>query len=66
MDLIQDLEARMMGILDNYQLERLHEVLVQTIVNYEEEKEKDYLGLFVAAKRVEGCSENTIRYYQST
>lgn len=31
-----------------------------------ETKRSDYLPLFIAAKRVEGCSEKSLRYYEST
>lgn len=31
-----------------------------------ESKRSDYLPLFIAAKRVEGCSEKSLRYYEST
>lgn len=65
-DLIQEIESLMAGVLDNDQLMRLHSVLVQTLDSEEEAEEVDYLKLFVSAKRVEGCSEKTIRYYQST
>ncbi len=65
-DLIQEIESLMAGVLDNNQLLRLHSVLVQTLDSEEDTEEGDYLKLFVSAKRVEGCSEKTIRYYQST
>lgn len=66
-DLIQQVESLMAGTLNNIQLERLHNVLMQTFGNEEiEDDEKDYLTSFIAAKRVEGCSDKTIRYYQAT
>ncbi len=67
MDLVREIESLMAGILDNGQLEKLHNVLVQTLVSENEsDEEKDYLECFIASKRVEGCSEKTIRYYKST
>lgn len=66
-DLIQQVESLMAGTLNNVQLERLHNVLIQTFGNEEiKDDEKDYLTSFIAAKRVEGCSDKTIRYYQAT
>ncbi|SHJ22912.1 site-specific tyrosine recombinase/integron integrase [Pseudobutyrivibrio xylanivorans] len=66
-DLIQQVESLMAGTLNNIQLERLHNVLIQTFGNEEiKDDEKDYLTSFIAAKRVEGCSDKTIRYYQAT
>lgn len=73
---IADIEQFMAGVLNNEQLERLHSVLVKVlfdknIVPEEQVKvsgaeEMDYLALFLAAKKVEGCSERTISYYKST
>lgn len=73
---IADIEQSMAGVLNNEQLERLHSVLVKVffdknIVSEEnqqasEAEELDYLALFLAAKKVEGCSVRTISYYKST
>lgn len=51
-------------------MEKLQEVL-NTRLNEDAEEERvldnnDYLELFVAAKRVEGCTERTIAYYRTT
>lgn len=61
----------MSEILNYQQLEKLQEVLNARLNETLEEEEKvlcnnDYLELFVAAKRVEGCTERTIEYYRST
>lgn len=64
--LIQQIETLMAESLDNSQMERLHHVLIQTLFECDDSADKDYLSAFVAAKRVEGCSDKTIRYYQST
>ena len=57
------------------QYEKLKEVLDMVLVNYEIEEIKDelnseenqhYVESFLASKRLEGCSEKTLHYYQST
>ncbi|WP_352398470.1 site-specific tyrosine recombinase/integron integrase [[Clostridium] aminophilum] len=52
------------------QMKKLQEVMLNAFSG-EAEKQKDvsnldYLTMFLEAKRVEGCSERTIRYYQTT
>lgn len=61
----------MSEVLNAPQLERLQTVLFEQFAEEETQVEKvldnqDYLELFVAAKRVEGCTERTIEYYRST
>ena len=52
------------------QLKKLQEVLLKQLSDKTQVKEtianEDYLKLFLAAKKIEGCSERTIKYYQST
>lgn len=52
------------------QLKKLQEVLLEQFAEKEPHKTDisnfDYLKLFLDAKRIEGCSERTIQYYQST
>lgn len=52
------------------QMKKLQEVLLNTFSEGEASKEdvsnNEYLQLFVAAKRIEGCSERTIQYYRVT
>jgi len=68
--MIEKIEQRMLPYLDNKQRERLHNTLVQCLLEETvQERESDtlnFLKIFLAAKRVEGCSEKTIRYYDST
>lgn len=72
--LINDVVQAMLPYLSNAQLERLQEILQHTLWNYEvnaapekdEEKEQNLLGLFLAAKRIEGCSEKSLKYYETT
>ena len=52
------------------QMKKLQEVLFNAFSEKTLEKahleNSDYLELFLDAKRIEGCSERTIRYYQTT
>ena len=71
--LISDIESQMQKILDNSQLEELHRVLVHCLHGYgfnalaiQTEEEVDHIGMFIAAKRIEGRSEKSLKYYQST
>lgn len=52
------------------QMKKLQEVLLKTFSEHESEKveisNQDYLGLFLDAKKIEGCSERTIHYYRAT
>ena len=73
-DLIKDVIQGMLPYLNNAQNEKLQEVLKYTLANYEvtenQSKEKyseqNYVELFLAAKRIEGCSEKSLKYYKST
>lgn len=72
---IQEIMSIMMPILDNEQSQKLLDVLTESlqgkdIVELTEEKiektEVDYVGLFLTSKRIEGCSDKTLAYYEST
>ena len=75
--LITEITRQMLPYLDNYQMEQLQETLSHCFwgvqVSPEEEtdqiKEKEtnseLLDMFISAKRVEGCSEKTLKYYQA-
>ncbi len=57
--------------LDVQQMRRLQECLLKYLQRTDQEitreiDNKEYLDMFVAAKRIEGCSERTIEYYRST
>ena len=67
----------MLPYLDNAQLLQLRKVLEHTLWNVEinektetdcsaEMNNRELLSAFVNAKRIEGCSEKTLKYYQST
>jgi hypothetical protein len=72
--IIAEIEQAMLTELSNHQMERLHKVLTRCLgdlVAAEEkaadESQNEYLpAAFIAAKRVEGCSAKSLRYYQST
>ena len=73
-DLIKDVVQGMLPYLNNAQSERLQEVLQYTLVRYEvtenkqQEKisEQNFVELFLSAKRIEGCSEKSLKYYKAT
>ena len=52
------------------QMKKLQEVILKTFAENEVSKtdisNDEFLDLFLAAKRIEGCSERTINYYQVT
>ena len=63
---IMRIEQQMLSYLNNSQMQKLHEVLYACIQESCTQNDADHIQLFLAAKRVEGCSEKTIRYYAST
>lgn len=68
--IIDQIEKVMQLHLSDAQMQLLHKTLNAIIPNAEiaatNEKQPDYVQTFLAAKRVEGCSNKTIRYYEST
>ena len=60
----------MADVLNAAQLKRLQEVLLKRLVKDEPEKKmisnQEYLNKFLEAKKIEGCSERTIKYYKVT
>lgn len=73
-NLITDIVQAMLPFLNNAQTERLQEVLQHTLFDYEVTKienekeisEQNLVESFLSAKRIEGCSEKTLKYYDST
>lgn len=71
---ITDIIQRMLPYLNNAQYEKLQEVLQHTLADYEitqkqnaeKESKVDLVELFLSAKRVEGCSEKSLKYYKAT
>ncbi len=71
--LIRTINSEMNSYLNNYQLEKLNEILEYNLYKYEvievennKKDDVDYTELFIASKKVEGCSERTLNYYKTT
>jgi site-specific recombinase XerD len=72
--LISDIEQEMLAHLNNHQKEQLHKVLTRylreitavPVTEIEENSNENLHASFLAAKRVEGCSSKSLRYYEST
>ena len=72
--LITDVVQAMLPYLNNAQTEKLQEALLHSLSNYkivvhkeaEPETELNLVELFLSAKRIEGCSEKSLKYYEST
>ena len=73
-NLMNEVIQGMLPFLNNGQMEKLQEVLQHTLFNYKvvesnnnkELSEQNLVELFLAAKRIEGCSEKSLKYYEST
>lgn len=71
---INDVVQGMLPFLNNAQAEKLQEVLHHTLFDYnvienedaENLSEQNLVELFLAAKRIEGCSEKSLKYYEAT
>ena len=73
--LVTDVMQLMLPHLDGAQLKQLKQAMEYALFNYkvtgaENQAEKDDSGdvitKFITAKRLEGCSEKTLKYYQTT
>lgn len=73
-NLIKDIVQGMLPYLNNAQNKKLQEMLQYALVKYEvtkvqdkiKEIEQNFIELFLSAKRIEGCSEKSLKYYQAT
>ena len=73
-NLIKDIIQEMLPFLNNAQGEKLRDVLQYTFAKYEingnvtedKEVEQNFVELFLSAKRIEGCSEKSLKYYKAT
>lgn len=74
-ELITGVMQQMLPYLDNAQLRQLKQVMEQILFHYEvtdveikkaEDDSSELVAMFIAAKRIEGCSEKTLKYYQTT
>ena len=73
--LISEVMQQMLRYLDNAQLKQLQQVMEQTLFHFdvaraatqpEDDNSNELIAMFIAAKRVEGCSEKTLAYYKTT
>lgn len=76
--LISEITRQMIPYLDNAQMEQLQNVLQHALWNVQitsnedgaqqpdKETNDELLDMFLSAKRVEGCSEKTLRYYETS
>lgn len=74
--IISEILQEMLPVLDNAQLAKLKGVLEHKLWNVEivkktvedsfDKSNKEFTELFISAKRVEGCSPKTLRYYLAT
>ena len=75
--LITEIQASMVSLLSAAQLEELRRVLTYNLRNVEVTERKatepqetvengKLLEVFIAAKRIEGCSEKSLKYYATT
>lgn len=77
-EIISEITRNMLPYLDNAQMEQLQEVLKHCLwrvelrpnpdCDVEDDKltNEELLSLFISSKRVEGCSEKTLRYYETS
>ena len=72
--IMEEIVQQMLPHLDNVQLQKLQEALEYSLYNYEisgkvtevEDDSQKLIDSFVYAKRIEGCSEKTLKYYRTT
>ena len=74
-ELITNVIQEMLPYLDNGQTKQLKKVLENTLFNYEIQKStklndenhnENFIELFISSKRLEGCSEKSLKYYKAT
>ena len=73
-ELVNEVLQQMLQCMDNAQIKHLEKVLKNTLFYYDVQRNdstdnKESVDLeraFIAAKRIEGCSDKTLRYYKKT
>lgn len=73
-ELINEITRGMLPYLNNSQIEKLQAVMQYALFGFDvtendnkkTSSEQNFVELFLAAKRIEGCSEKSLRYYQTT
>ena len=65
---IRMIEQALQPYLNNLQMEKLHQTLIRVIEedSPDEDDDRDFLPIYIAAKRVEGCSDKTLHYYETS
>lgn len=75
--IIKEILHDLTGLLDSRQLDKLRSVLetrlksvditeIADTAEMNKQENSHFLEMFISAKRVEGCSENTLKYYRTT
>ena len=75
--LILEIEQAMLPSLNNAQMKQLNDVLKHCLwnkviteekytANHDVSENTELMGAFLSSKRVEGCSEKTLKYYKAT
>ena len=71
--IMNEIQQKMLPYLNNEQLLKLKNTLQEVFVNVEvsitdtpQDTDKSPVEMFISAKRIEGCSEKTLKYYQNT
>ena len=72
--LIAEVQQQMLPYLNNEQLRKLraamefclHGLEISATDQLQEQEQTDAIAAFIAAKRIEGCSEKTLTYYRKT
>ena len=74
-ELMEEVMQSMLSYLDNAQMKQLRQAMEHVLSRYdvtelekkpEEDDSNNLIARFIAAKRIEGCSEKTLKYYQTT
>ena len=73
-NLLNDVIQEMLPYLNNSQTEKLQSVMqhvlfdyeVSEVINADDKTEQNYVELFISAKKIEGCSEKSLKYYETT
>lgn len=74
-EIITNIIQQMLPYLDNVQLKQLEKVIKQIFQDYDvtlnsnvkqKDNNEELISKFIAAKKVEGCSDKTLKYYKST
>ena len=74
-ELMEEVMQHMLSYLDNAQMKQLRWVMERALCRYdvselemksEEDDSNNLIARFIAAKRIEGCSEKTLKYYKTT